>query len=491
MAHLQTNATVKHEAAKETSKPRDRLPGVKNVLYTLLLITGADVVRNLKNFKIVLGFAGSAVVFLIASHLLGSDYQQRLGNWIDNQETAFLVPPGGAVRYTAPNGSFLAKAGKSYESPIHPPEPLSVLVKGVDSEIDRPVGIFQHIYFGRRQNQDLFLSSFDTPDLIFMVKIVASLLGLFFAFGSTSRDRDRGLLRMILTTPVRRRDVFLGKALGAFISLFAAFSAAFGVALAYLYFSHGSIGPNEDWVRVLLILAMSNLYGFIFICAGLYLSAMNLRTKSPIVAAFLVWATLTLIVPNLAVLAARVAVPVISNNQLFARILAAGRAIDREELNDYPYARSVFDTPNSNTAVLRRLKVIREMTDDFAARKLDQIDLARTLALFSPSGGLVFGSADLAGTGTSDYRAYLRMLLSGRDDMHQAIARALDAPPAEAQRIQSEVEDQNLKRQRTRQPLTTSLKAVAGPSASLLAWFSLGIFLAYRRFERYDLSNLT
>ncbi len=84
--------------------------------------------------------------------------------------------------------------------------------RGLDPGLIQPVTV-ERIHTGRRLDMALLLYSLISPLLVFMIFLGAVPLVL----DSTIGERERGTLEPLLTTPIRRWEVLLGKAGAAFL----------------------------------------------------------------------------------------------------------------------------------------------------------------------------------------------------------------------------------------------------------------------------------
>ena len=55
---------------------------------------------------------------------------------------------------------------------------------------------------------------FPAPDFVYVVKVILSLVALLFGFDQVSRERESGVLRLMLSNPVSRGTVFSGSGWG-------------------------------------------------------------------------------------------------------------------------------------------------------------------------------------------------------------------------------------------------------------------------------------
>lgn len=452
----------------------------------LLLIIKKEIGAYLRSLKSPVSLAVLILLMLLSAHLSAIDLKQRIANWKANHEAQDDTPSGGAVVYDLPDGSFFYSLGTGPDAPIQPPQPLSVLSKGMDAEADRTVTIGQRVIFGPQQTDDPFSPDFDSFDTLFIIKFVVSLLALFFTVDAVTREKEQGTLRVILANPIRRIELIMGKAIGASISLLLPFSISYFSVVFYLRNAQGLITSGEEMARVLWIYLLSLLYALIFIFLGLLISTTTRSTKVAIVSSLLAWVMLVVVLPNATVLAAKLVTPAPSYNQLDARLFEAQQQIIQEELSAYPNAKSVFETPNAQAIIARTIEVDRQITDDFLTLKWKQIELARRLASISPAGALAFALSNFAGTGASAYSAYIDSLRASREMFIEASVRRFDLPPQEAAKLIQETVMNLPYKNRQMEPLTASLRASVFSMVSLLIWILILATCAYWRFEKYD-----
>jgi ABC-2 type transport system permease protein len=476
---------MKTEKTRTRETPR-KGQAFKQMASRTWLIVEKEVMANLQNGRIQMTFATMTLLFLLSAHVLAIDYRNRLENWTINQAAQQDPVKGGAVTYTLPDGSFFHSAGTGHDAPLQHPEPLSVLVKGTDGEVDRTVTVSQRINIGPRQNKGGVSALFESPDISFVVKLMVSLFALVLTLGTVTYEKETGTLQAILAHPIRRGEVLLGKATGAAISLLVPFTISYLSAIIYLYSAQGLLREKDQLAKALLIFCFSLVYGLVFLNLGLLISTLTTRRKTAIVTALLVWGTVVLVLPDSAVLVANILSPTPSYNQLGARLYESQQQIIKEELRAHPGATSIFNTPSAKQALSRVLEADKQLTDDYIASKLQQIDQARSLAVISPAGALMFGLSDLAGTGTGAFGSYLEFLRSGQSMMIEAMERGWDLPPEEGGKLIQETLKTLNTRQRQSEPALAGLRLATPAIWSLVVWM-LGLGLAACwRFQRYD-----
>jgi ABC-type transport system involved in multi-copper enzyme maturation permease subunit len=450
------------------------------------LIVKKEIIANIRNFKTPVALVTLTLLSLLSAHALALDYRNRLNNWSVNRDRQRDPAVGGSVSYDLSDGSFSHGVRFGSPPPIQPPQSFSALIKGMDGEMDRAVSVGQRIAFWARQDEPTTSAILDTPDTAFVVKLLVSLFALVFSLDTVTREKEVGTLRAMLSQPIRRRELMLSKSLGASISLLAPFAVAYLVEIIYLHFAHGLLNDREDLVRSLLIFGLASLYGVVFVHIGLFISATVTRTKIAITTALLTWATMVLILPNAAVLMAKLLTPTPSYNQLNARLFEARKRILQEESGANPTAGPLPERPVSRQALPRLFEIERQVTDNYLASKKDQNRRARLLAALSPAGALTFGLSDLAGTGVEAYNSYMELFSSGRDTMIDALKRSLDLPVQAGDKSMQEARETVANMRRRTEPPGAGLRSSIVSITSLLAWAVFFGLAAYWRFKRYD-----
>jgi ABC-type transport system involved in multi-copper enzyme maturation permease subunit len=449
------------------------------------LIVAKEVAANLKSLRIPAALFTMTTLFLLSAHLLASDYGQRYTNWEINQSFQHERAEGGGVTYNLHDGGFFYNTGTAPDPPMQQPQPLSMVIKGMDDEADRAVTLGQRIGFGPRQDDNTLSALYDTPDISFLARLLLSLFALFFSLDLITSEKESGTLRALLAHPLGRRELLLGKAVGAAASLLAPFTLAYFGAFAYLYFTEEKLAGWHELVRVLLIYGLGLLYGLVFVSIGLFISTLTTRTKTAVMIALFAWGTLVLVLPSGALLAAKLISPAPSYNRHTAQLFEARQRIKQQERAAPAGAQPRPNRPNKQEN-LRFFEADRQLTDEYLDSKWRQINSARWLSVLLPAGALAFGASDLASTGASDYHAYCEFLRAGRDEIIDFQRVRWELPEPEGNRLWDELQERINSRQRRPEPLSASARPLAAAAASLVIWTSVFALASYRRFKRYD-----
>jgi len=103
------------------------------------------------------------------------------------------------------------------------------------------------------------------------------LIALMLAFDTIVGEYERGTLLLLLTYPVRRWQIIIGKFLGHLSIL--AIAILLGYGIVALYFAFDGVGTGQEWQDYFLMMGSSLLLGAIFIALG-YLVSVVVQQRS-------------------------------------------------------------------------------------------------------------------------------------------------------------------------------------------------------------------
>jgi len=217
------------------------------------LITEKEIITNIQNLKSPAAFLLMAILILISFFLMSADYQKRMDNWSNNQVAQKdKLFSGMTSSYRSTESMMMNARGIPREPLLRRPLPLSMFAKGLDSVMERSVTIGDNsvvpvatsFTLGTTQERNRNLLLFAPPDYLYVIKIILSLLAMFFTYDALVGERESGTLKAMLSGAVRRRTILVGKWFGASISIIVPFLFATGIGFAYLVFAY------EGWTSV-------------------------------------------------------------------------------------------------------------------------------------------------------------------------------------------------------------------------------------------------
>ena len=189
---------------------------------------------------------------------------------------------------------------------VRPPEPLSIFNGGISGQVGSSVTIHleeKPMLAGGRSaaRENPLMNAFFSLDFTSILVLILSLLALLFTYDACSGERECGTLKLVLTNPLSRSIILLGKALGAALTLFPIVLFCYLLsALIIALNSHVTFGAGE-WARIALMLGMSILLFLFYMGLGLFISSRTRSSVTSIIICLFLWVTTVFIIPNAAV----------------------------------------------------------------------------------------------------------------------------------------------------------------------------------------------
>jgi ABC-type transport system involved in multi-copper enzyme maturation permease subunit len=407
-------------------------------LWTLIQ---RELLEDLTSSRYVLVSILCVVLCLTSIVLMSDDYKRRLERY--NFQMSDMTQEQLQVRL-----SFAKR-----------PQPLSVVARGVDEVMGRPLNITgwqpeeepiahvggrsaegQHLY-GFAQGQHLF-ALFTTPDFVYIVGVVLSAFATFLSFGTVCGEKQTHTLSLLMSYSIRRPTLLFAKWLGGYISLLICLCPAILLMLVFLTVSSGVPLQAEDWMRLAGIVGLSLVYLLIFFTLGLLTSTLTHQPATSLILVLSIWALWVLGVPRIGCSAAKGLRPVQPN---FAFGLHK-RAVKQGSVEEFQ-------------------ETLWKMDDAYIGTVDAQMGMAANLSRFSPFASYVYASTTLAQTGITDAQNFRRRVSDWDRERRRGRPDQLLLPPLRLE------------------------QSVLGMTNDLILLFSWNVLLfmgAYLAFLRYD-----
>jgi len=243
------------------------------MLRTLILKEFLD---NLLNLRFLAGLAIAALLTVLCLMLQSHSYSRQIQDHrIDVQAQNEFIEQYG------PTSPFFT------EYPRNPPEALSPVV----------LGLFTDTTLGFDAN---FVPELFHPlDLVFIVSIIMSLLGILFSYDSICGERESGTLKLVCSNSFPRATILFGKWIGGTASLLVPFLVSILLGAVYITSHPGVSWHATDWLAFTALAAASTLYISMFYLLGLAASAFSRSSSVAILKSLLLWMLIVLVLPNL------------------------------------------------------------------------------------------------------------------------------------------------------------------------------------------------
>ena len=191
----------------------------------LFLIIKREIVHNVLSFRFIVTHVLLFCLVLLSVYLMTNDYQARFQTYTTELNTA-RDKLAAIDDIEEPSEQFQEFQRTSLIG-VRPPKNLSILAKGLDGLLPTQSETRGWMGGGQdRLSKNLLFEVFQTPDFVYVVHLVLSLLALLFVFDSVCGEKERGSLKLLLSNAVPRDTVLIGKWIGGYLSIAVPFSIA-------------------------------------------------------------------------------------------------------------------------------------------------------------------------------------------------------------------------------------------------------------------------
>ena len=295
------------------------------------------------------------------------------------------------------NYNILRPGPKETDKIILPPEPLSIFARGLDANAGR---LYQLSSRGvevqpNQQSINRVSSLFSMPDMLFVTRVILSLIALLFSFDAVCGEKEQGTLKVILAGGIRRASVLLGKLAGRYLLVFVPFFVLFLISSIVVSLLPDVRAGNEYWIRLAIILAGSALYVACFIALGTLISSLVHRSSTSMMVGLAAWVLLVFVVPNMGATVAQAIgdVPPADRVEMQQRLAVIQSVFETQQqmknAKEKDYSRIMLQIRESNN----------HMFQTYRPELNRLIELTRTVVRCSPSGAFGFLVTEMANTG--------------------------------------------------------------------------------------------
>jgi ABC-2 type transport system permease protein len=185
-----------------------------------------------------------------------------------------------------------------------PPNPLSIFNVGFDKQLGNEIQV-SHNYVpslwdaGMHGSDNPFMDMFASIDIVFIFEVILSLLALIFAYDTLAGEYERGTLRLVLTSHVRRGHILLAKYISAMLCLLVPLLMSLLLAVILLTTTLTISLNTDDFLRIGGIILTTVVYLSVFYLIGMLISAATRRTRTALMLSMFVWGFLVLVYPNM------------------------------------------------------------------------------------------------------------------------------------------------------------------------------------------------
>jgi ABC-type transport system involved in multi-copper enzyme maturation permease subunit len=297
-----------------------------------------------------------------------------------------------------------------------PPTPLSVIAEGMEGAAGKfaAVNVISTPSLEGGSGSDPVFAFFGTLDVMYIVRVVLSLVAILLTYDAISGEREQGTLKLALSNSVPRSTVLLSKCIGGYITLLLPLLVPMLIGLLILTTS-GSINfTGEDWGRLGFIFLVSLLYIGVFLMLGLLVSSRTNRSTTALMMLLFIWVVIVLAVPKVSMIIASKARRVPSVQEVQADKDAARAQIIKdaqERMFQYIREQQGKQPKASDEEVRAKIAEMQEevtvsitretqkIQAEYERRKAAQFGLASNISRTSPASVYTYAATGLARTG--------------------------------------------------------------------------------------------
>ena len=372
----------------------------------LWTIVKKEAQANLVSFRFILIFLLCCTLILVSAYTMRDKYNHRVEEYsaalkIHKQELAQAAGKRGV-----PNRYKLDK----------PPKPLSVIVEGMEGAAGKfaTVGILSTPKLEGGSGSDPAFAYFGTLDMMYIVRVVLSLVAILLTYDAISGERERGTLALVLSNSIPRSTVLLAKCISGYITLLLPFLAPLLLGLLILTTSGNINFSSEDWSRLGLVLLASLLYIGFFLMLGLLVSSLTNRSNTALMLLLFIWVVIVLAVPKVSMIIADKLSDVPSvqavqsekdavSGQLWGEMRKRLAQYKQEHRNIGDAGLRMQGETGINIAKRRW-----ELQSEYDRKKMAQFRLAANISRLSPASVYTYAATSLAGTGFNRQEDFIK-----------------------------------------------------------------------------------
>jgi ABC-type transport system involved in multi-copper enzyme maturation permease subunit len=261
------------------------------------IITKRELLSNIITFRFLVGLSLCLVLITASTFVLTKDYKVRLESYSENVSKHEDELKNYRVHY------------QISVSVDKPPAPLGFLCIGSDKELGNMVeGVsYREVPMsaaGQGGNNPL-MGVFLRLDMALIIQVVLSLLVLSLSYDAISGERERKTLALMLSNPLPRYHVLLGKLIGGMITIAIPLAVGMLFSLLVVLGSGFIILSISEWARIWLVFISSLLYLSVIFMMGMFVSARARSSATSLLILLFIWVFLVMLLPNMGPYVAR------------------------------------------------------------------------------------------------------------------------------------------------------------------------------------------
>jgi ABC-type transport system involved in multi-copper enzyme maturation permease subunit len=382
-------------------------------------IAQQEILNNLKSIKLIIAFLIiillmllSGIIFTVKYEHLVEDYHQAVNdNLVQLKKEAKTI----------------VELSYQQQSIYTEPNPLQFCAEGGETDLPNAykVGYFSLEAPQSLKRENFMFAPLTELDWAFVIGVFISFVALGLSYRTISGEKEDGTLGLMLSNPIPRGIILLGKYIGIMISILLPF--IIGIILNLIVILIRGNVPLEglDWLRILLVLGVSLFYISLFVLLGLIVSSMTTKPVISLIMLLSLWIIFVIIIPNTGGMFASEFFKIPSRYEIDENISATSDAI----WNAAPEAAYNGDWTMRPTGevplyIRQRAKMVQEITvaenrayEHFVDQMIHQVSLARNITRLSPTAIYQYASEAIVGTGLARFKHFSNQVRAYRGQL--------------------------------------------------------------------------
>lgn len=437
----------------------------------LLIIIRRELLDNLKSLRLTVTFALVAGLMIIAGVLFVGKYQEmvRDHSLVQNRNNDELRDRSVSLSRIA-----------SYTQELHKsPNPMRLCAEGYERWLPNLIETSIYRFQGMRNvgHTNFMMARFPELDWSLIIGTIISFAAVLVSYDAISGERERGTLRLMISTGVPRGTILFGKYLGIMASTAIPLLAGILLNLATAT-ALGIPFSLDQWARIAIITLISLIYVSSYIMLGLFISARTYKASTSLAILLLAWAILSILIPGSGGLLASELYKMPTAREIAEEERAQAELFEGETMRDFEEPQRPIDIGE----IARRVNAVRNRHINMM---IEQVKVAQNVTRLSPTAAYNYACEAIAGTGPMDFRSFRRQMNVYLEQLRQFVISRGEGHSGLISRKPVAFED--IPKFREQKPSVPERINSALWDLLIIALFNVIFFMAaYLSFIRYD-----
>ena len=384
----------------------------------MITITIHQLKDGLRDSKFLFVALIVVLAFVMNGYIFAERYKLAVDDWNDSvaDTSRMLETRAGNLQEISTYPQRMAK----------PPSVLAFIGESGEEKIPNRITVngFMHRGSTLSNRGNEMYQLIPAVDWTFIVGTIMTLLALMISFSTVCGEKRDGTLRQVLSYPLSRIKLLIGKYLGSLLVVTITLVVGMAVSLNILYFSDALPLGVRMVTAIGWTFAIALFYLSLILLAGMTVSSLVHRPAVSLVILMIFWLVCVFAVPGLARLLGENIVSVPSELEVEKEVRAAAEEIwynapkgagSWSSEPEYLFTPELRNRAMMVQQMLATRQRIRSSAEDARIRQAETI---QALTCISPTGLLGDALQRISGTGVAGYRGFREMARRYQQRLH-------------------------------------------------------------------------